>query len=74
MKRIGLLSVVAGALSAAVVGLSGPAQADGPSFGGHDNDSRNGFGYGYGRDSNNPWLDQLYPQVKVPRVDTSVRN
>ncbi|QZY46368.1 hypothetical protein [Mycolicibacterium austroafricanum] len=78
MKRFGLLSVVAGALSAAVIGFAGPALADGngPAFGGHGSDSGYGhdFGYGYGRDSNNPWLNQLYPTVKVPHVDTSVRN
>ncbi|ABM11016.1 MULTISPECIES: hypothetical protein [Mycolicibacterium] len=78
MKRIGLLSAVAGALSAAVIGFAGPAQADGngPAFGGHGNDNDYGYdyGYGYGRDSNNPWLNQLYPTVKVPHVDTSVRN
>lgn len=75
MKKIGLAGVVAGALSVAVIGLAGPAQADdnGWGFGGHGN----GFGYDYGygnRDSNNPWLNQLYPSVKVPHVDTSVRN
>ncbi|MDN4516513.1 hypothetical protein [Mycolicibacterium austroafricanum] len=80
MKRVGFLSVVAGALSAAVIGFAGQAQADGngPAFGGHGNDNGYGYdygyGYGYGRDSNNPWLNQLYPTVKVPHVDTSVRN
>ncbi|WP_349270195.1 hypothetical protein MPNTM1_01022 [Mycolicibacterium parafortuitum] len=91
MKKIGLLSgllsVTAGALSAAVIGFAGPAQADGPGpvFGGQDDRAPGigwtgpgwggtGFGFGYGRDSNNPWLGQLYPRVKVPQVDTSVRN
>lgn len=74
MKKIGLLSIVVGALSAAVIGFAGPAQADGngPSFSGPG--YHNDYGYGYGRDSNNPWLNKLYPTVKVPRVDTSVRN
>lgn len=30
MKNIGLLGIVAGALSAAVIGFAGPAQADAP--------------------------------------------
>ncbi|WP_137144784.1 hypothetical protein [Mycolicibacterium sp. CR10] len=75
MKKIGLIGVVAGALTAAVIGVAGPAQADdnGRGFSGNGNDF--GYGYYYDRDSrNNPWLDQLYPSVKVPRVDTSVRN
>lgn len=74
MKKIAVVSAVAGALSVAVIGLAGPAQADdnGYGFGRHGND----FGYnsGYGRDSNNPWLNQLYPSVRVPHVDTSVHN
>jgi hypothetical protein len=75
MKRIGLVGIVAGALSAAVIGFAGPAQADPNGFGigGHDRDY--GYHYGYGRDHRNyPWLDQLVPHVKVPHVDTSVRN
>ena len=70
MKKIGLVGIVAGALSAAVIGFAGPAQADGNDygFGGHHN-------YGYGRDYGNyPWLDQLFPSVNVPHVDTSVHN
>jgi hypothetical protein len=76
MKKFGLVGVVAGALSVAVIGFSAPAQADdnGYVFGGGNN-SDYGFGYGYGRDHrNNPWLDKIYPSVKVPQVDTSVRN
>lgn len=74
-KKLGLIGVVAGALTAAVIGGAGPAQADdnGHGFSGNGND----FGYGYYYDHdrrNNPWLDQIYPSVKVPRVDTSVRN
>ena len=72
MKKIGSIGIIAGALSAAVIGFAGPAYAD-------DGDSGDG---GRDRDSNyydrggyaNPWLDQLIPQVKVPQVDTSVRN
>lgn len=76
MKRIGVLSTMVGALSAAVIGFAGAAQADGngPAIGGNGSGPGYDYGYGYGRDSNNPWLNQLYPTVKVPRVDTSVRN
>ena len=69
MKKIGSWSIVGGALAAAVIGLAGPAQADH-----NDNGSdRSGHGY-YSGDSNSPWLGQLVPNVKVPHVDTSVRN
>jgi hypothetical protein len=77
MRKIGLVGVVAGALSVAVIGLAGPAQAvdNGWGFGGNGNDFGYDRGYGYGnRDSNNPWLNQLYPSVRVPHVDTSVHN
>jgi hypothetical protein len=77
MKRIGLVGIVAGALSAAVIGFAGPAQADGNGNGyevrGHGGDY--GYHYGYGRHHrNNPWLGQLFPHVKVPHVDTSVHH
>ena len=77
MKKIGLVGIAAGALTAAVIGFAGPAQADsddpGVGFSGRDRDS--GYNFGSGRNaSNNPWLNQLYPPVKVPHVDTSVRN
>lgn len=71
MKKIGLIGLIGGAFSAAVIGFAGPAQAAGNAleFVGQDR------GYGvYDDDSNYPWRDQLFPTVKVPRVDTSVRN
>ncbi|MET0901361.1 MAG: hypothetical protein ABWY45_25885 [Mycobacterium sp.] len=76
MKKIGLVGIAAGALTAAVIGFAGPAQADSddPGFGFSGRDRDSGYGFGYGNDRNNPWLGQLYPQVKVPHVDTSVRN
>ena len=75
MKNLGLASVVAGALSVAVIGFAGPAQADDNGRGFHGPRNDYGFNYGYGRrDSNNPWLNQLYPSVRVPHVDTSVHN
>ncbi|CAN5700737.1 hypothetical protein BH11ACT6_BH11ACT6_17090 [soil metagenome] len=72
MTKIGLVGIIAGALTTAMVGLAGPAQADdsNSSNSGRDRDSNY-----YGNDrSNNPWFDQLVPTVKVPQVDTRVRN
>ncbi|MEV3903830.1 MULTISPECIES: hypothetical protein [unclassified Mycobacterium] len=73
MKKFGLAGIVAGALSAAVIGFAGPAQAQVPdlAISGHGH----GYHYGYDRDDRYyPWLDQLYPTVRVPHVDTSVHN
>lgn len=72
MKKLGLVGVIAAALSAGVIGVAGPAQADdhGSSSSQRDRDSNY-----YGNDrSNNPWFDKLVPTVKVPQVDTRVRN
>jgi len=83
MKKIQLAGIITGALTAAVIGFAGPAQADDGGAYGHGNGFSfgngysygNGYGYGAGRrDSNNPWLNQLYPSVRVPHVDTSVHN
>ena len=79
MKKIGLVGIVAGALTGAVIGFAAPAQAgDGSGFGYGFNGHDSGYPYEYGyadRDrSYNPWLDRLYPNVKVPHVDTSVHN
>ncbi|MDZ4232571.1 MAG: hypothetical protein U1C73_02150 [Dietzia sp.] len=77
MKKTGLVGVIAGALFAGVIGVAGPAQADrnGYGFSGGGNDFGYGYNFGSRRDrSNNPWLNQLYPSVRVPQVDTSVRN
>ena len=48
MKKFGLISVVAGALTAATIGLAGPALADGngSAAGGHH--GHYGYAYGYG--------------------------
>lgn len=68
----GLVGIVAGTLFAAVVGLAGPAQADDRGVGNSGRDRDSNY---YGRDrSNNPWINQLVPTVKVPQVDTRVRN
>ncbi|TFV56624.1 hypothetical protein E4P42_18800 [Mycobacterium sp. PS03-16] len=83
MKKFGLVGIVASALSAAVIGFAGPAQADdGYGFGGHGDDrifsmDRGDDGQRHRRDRdhrNNPWYDLLVPNVKVPHVDTTVRN
>ncbi|MCZ8380180.1 hypothetical protein O6P37_15005 [Mycobacterium sp. CPCC 205372] len=74
MKKFGLAGIVAGALSAAVIGFAGPAQADDHDHGFNGHHGDRGYHFGYDRDDYYPWLDQLYPSVKVPHVDTSVRN
>lgn len=74
MKNFALAGLVAGALSAAVIGFAGPAQAE---VNVQDVTAlSNGSGVYdiYDNDSNYPWLDQLVPRVYVPHVDTSVRN
>ncbi|MEZ0339308.1 hypothetical protein ACAG25_04915 [Mycobacterium sp. pV006] len=80
MKKKSLASVVAAGMVAGLLGFAAPAQANDVydrdldyTFGG----SGNSWAYdnGYGRDDlNNPWLHMLYPDVKVPSVDNSVRN
>lgn len=72
MKKIGLAGAIAAAFSAAVIGFAGPAQADTSALeftalGGNDSGV-------YDNDSNYPWRNQLFPSVRVPHVDTSVRN
>lgn len=72
MTKIGLIGIIAGTLAAAVVGLAGSAQADEGNSGSSGRDRDSNY---YDRDSsNNPWINQLVPTVKVPQVDTRVRN
>ena len=47
MKKIGLVGIAAGALSAAVIGFAGPAQADGTGFGFNGHDSGSNYDYGF---------------------------
>ena len=70
MKKIGLAGMIAGAFTAAVVGLAGPAQAQAPLDMVPQTDGI------YYPDNNDyyPWFNQLYPTVTVPPVDTSVRH
>ncbi|MCV7432931.1 hypothetical protein [Mycolicibacterium bacteremicum] len=71
MKKIGLAGIIAGAFTAAVVGLAGPAQAEATV---HMLPQAPGGIY-YDNDNDYyPWRDQLFPTVKVPQVDTSVRH
>lgn len=71
MKKFGLIGLMGSALSAAVIGFAGPAQAAGNALEFIGQDTGSGV---YDNDSNYPWRDQLFATVKVPRVDTSVRN
>jgi hypothetical protein len=78
MKKLGLAGMIAGALSAAVIGFAGPAQADshngygyGPGYGFGGYGYSNGWGYGH-HDHYYPWINQLFPHVNVPHVDTTV--
>ena len=73
MKKIGIGVVggIIGVMSAALIGFAGPAQA---AVDVHDVVSLSPGSGVYDNDSNYPWRDQLFPRVKVPRVDTSVRN
>lgn len=73
MKKIGLIGVVAGSLSVAVIGFAGPAHADDYGWGFGGPQVNYGYEIWYPR-NNNPWLDQMFPSPKLPRVDTSVRN
>lgn len=73
MWKICWVGVVAGALSVAVIGVAGPAQADDSGWGFGGPNVNYGYQYWYPRNYN-PWMDQMVPSVKVPQVDTSVRN
>lgn len=73
MRKIGLLAVIAGACSVAAIGFAGPAQADDYGWGFGGPNVNYGYDYWYPRNYN-PWLNQMSPSVKVPQVDTSVRN
>ena len=73
MSKFATLGALAGALSVVAIGSAGPAQADdnGWGFGG----PRVNYSYDFYYPRNyNPWLNQMVPSVKVPKVDTSVRN
>ena len=59
MKHIGIASLIAGALTAGVLGLAGPAQAD---IGHHD----------WVNTINQP--NTYFPHVYVPHVDTTVHH
>lgn len=73
MRKIGLLGVVAAAASVLVIGMAGPAQADDPGWGFGGPQVDYSYDVYYPRNEN-PWLNQMFPSPKVPKVDTSVRN
>lgn len=74
MKNIGIASILAGAFAAAAIGFSGAAQAEVSVANLHEIVSLDRDRGVYDGDSNYPWRDQLIPQVRVPNVDTSIRN
>ena len=54
MKKIGLIGIAASALSAAVIGFAGPAQAQpGWTFGGNGNGNGRGLALGFGNGNGN---------------------
>lgn len=73
MRKIGFVGVVVAASSVVVIGLAGPAQADEDGWGFGGPQVNYGYQFYYPR-NDNPWMNQMAPTVKVPRVDTSVRN
>lgn len=73
MWTIGWVGAVAGVLSVAVIGTAGPAEADDNGWGFGGPQVNYGYQYWYPR-NDNPWMNQMSPSVKVPQVDTSVRN
>jgi hypothetical protein len=70
MKKTGFATVIASGLAAAILGLAGPAQAavaaDAPTVLPSAAEISTGIDH-------HVWLDQIGPQVNVPKVDTSVR-
>ena len=70
MKKFGLISVVAGAVTWPRSALpSGAGRWKWSASGRH----HGGYGYVYGN-NDYPWFNQLFPTVRVPQVDTSVHH
>lgn len=69
MKKFGFATVVASGLVAAILGLAAPAQAvsaaDAPAVLASAIDIPTGIDH-------HAWLDDIRPNVNVPKVDTSV--
>lgn len=61
------------ALSVVAIGVAGPAHADDDGWGFGGPQVNYGYQFYYPR-NDNPWLNQMFPSAKVPKVDTSVRN
>lgn len=70
MKNFGFATVIASGLVAAILGLAAPAQAatlaEAPTAVASATNIPTGIDH-------HAWLDDIRPHVKVPRVDTSVR-
>ncbi len=69
MLKFGIASVIASGLTAALFGLAAPAQADAVSDVASVVAIVQSVPAGI---DHYDWLDQVEPQVNVPRVDTSV--
>ncbi len=66
MKNLGFAAIIASGLTAAVLGLAGPAQAavtDAPA-------TLTSIATGV---DHNAWINDIRPEVHVPQVDTSVQ-
>ena len=69
MKNFGFAAIAATGFAAVVVGLAAPAQAQAPGLTG----TASSVSFVTGIDHHS-WLDQITPDVNVPKVDTSVRH
>ena len=70
MKKFGLATIVTSGLAAALLGLAAPAQAVVPGGGARVLDSVYGAKTGV---DHLGWLDDIQPKVRVPMVDTTVK-
>ncbi len=70
MKNLGFATVITSGLVAAILGLAGPAQAatlaEAPTAVASATNIPTGIDH-------HAWLDDIQPHVRVPHVDTSVR-
>jgi hypothetical protein len=69
MKNLGFAAVIAGGLTAAVLGFAGPALAATPSL----PIATSSIIVPAGID-HHTWINDITPHVNVPQVDTSVHN
>ena len=69
MKKFGFAVIAASGLSAAVLGLAGPAQAAEPAHIAAPSSVTISSGVDH-----LDWLNQIHPKPMVPKVDTTVRH